>query len=119
MKVRENDKEKEEKTKDDPGSVTLPVIIENINFDKALVDLGSSTNLIPLAIVKNIGTPDLQPTTMKLQLADKSIVQLVGIVKGVMVKLESFLLPTDFVVINMDEDDNIPLILGRPFIKAS
>ena len=84
---------------------------------KALVDLGSSTNILPLSVCQKIGILDMEPTKMVLQLADKSITKPVGIVKGVMVELENFLFPTDFMVMDIDKYDGIPLILGRPFMK--
>src|SRR3954471_20662948 len=61
----------------------------------------------------------LNPTTMKLQFADKSTTEPIGIMKDVMVKVDGFRFSTDFVVISMNKDEDSPLILGRPFIKAS
>lgn len=108
-----------EENNDDLGSVTLPIIVENINFDKALIDLGSSINLLSISAIRKIGNLDLKPTTMMLQLANKSIRKPVGIVQDVVVKLKKFQFPTDFVVMNIDEDKYIPLILGRTFMKIA
>ncbi|GAU47102.1 hypothetical protein TSUD_403340 [Trifolium subterraneum] len=57
----------------DPGRVTLPVTIGNVNVGKALIDLGSSINLIPWSVIERIGGLDITRTRMTLQLADKSV----------------------------------------------
>ncbi|XP_058781740.1 uncharacterized protein LOC131655956 [Vicia villosa] len=98
----------------DPGRVTLPVTIGNVNVGKALIDLGSSINIIPLPVIKRIGDLDIKNTRMTLQLADKSVTNPCGIAEDVLVKVDKFLFLIDFVVMDIEEDDNVPLILGRP-----
>jgi len=61
------------KKKKDPGRVTLPIAIGNINVSKALIDLGSSINLIPYSVVKRVGGLDLKLTKMTLQLTNKFV----------------------------------------------
>lgn len=56
---------------------------------------------------------------MTLQLADKSIIRPFGIAEDVLVKVGKFLFPIDFVVIDIEEDDDVPLILGWPFMKTA
>ncbi|XP_058767248.1 uncharacterized protein LOC131640898 [Vicia villosa] len=115
----ENNEKKDEAKATDPGQVTLPVTIGNIYFDNALVDLGSSVNLLPLSTMRKIEDLHLSPTTMKLQLADKSTTKPIGVMKDVKIKLESFQCSTDFVVISMNGNEDGPPILGRPFIKLA
>ncbi|WJX91525.1 hypothetical protein P8452_73291 [Trifolium repens] len=103
----------------DPGRVTLPVAIGNVNVGKALIDLGSSINLIPLSVVERIGGLDITRTRMTLQLADKSITYPSGIAEDVLVKVDKFMFPIDFVVMDIEEDDDVPLILGRGFMKTT
>ncbi|KAK2359233.1 hypothetical protein QL285_084625 [Trifolium repens] len=103
----------------DPGRVTLPVTIGNVNVGKALIDLGSSINLIPLSVVERIGGLDITRTRMTLQLADKSITHPSGIAEDVLVKVDKFMFPIDFVVMDIKEDDDVPLILGRGFMKTA
>ncbi|XP_019450650.1 PREDICTED: uncharacterized protein LOC109352921 [Lupinus angustifolius] len=103
----------------DSGSVTIPVTIGNVSIGKALVDLGASVSLMPLSMMKGIGGIQLKPTWMSLQLADRSIKYPEGVVEDVLVKVEKFLIPVDFVVIDITEDTEIPLILGRPFMRTS
>ncbi|XP_058761440.1 uncharacterized protein LOC131634835 [Vicia villosa] len=101
----------------DPGRVTLPVTIGDIHVGRGLVDLGSSINLIPLSMVKRLGIFDLKATRMTLQLADKSTTCPYGVAEDLLMKVDKFLFPVDFVVIDMEEDIDTPLIPGRPFMK--
>jgi hypothetical protein len=103
----------------DPGRVTLPVSIGKVNVGKALIDLGSSINLIPLSVIERIGGLEIRGTRMTLQLADKSITRPSGIAEDVLVKVDKFMFPIDFVVMDIEEDDDVPLILGRSFMKTA
>lgn len=99
----------------DPERVTLHVTIGNVNIVKALVDLGSSINLFLLSVIRRLGNIEVKHTNIKLQLADKSITRPSGIAKDVLVKLNTFVFPIDFVVLDIEEDDDTPLVLGRPY----
>ncbi|XP_020207892.1 uncharacterized protein LOC109792853 [Cajanus cajan] len=103
----------------DPGSFTLPITIGNLSVGKALLDLGSSINLMPLSMLQRIGDVEVKPTKMTLQLADRSIKYPHGIVEDLLVKVDKFFFPVDFVVMDMEEDSEVPLILGRPFMKTA
>ncbi|KAI5447937.1 hypothetical protein KIW84_015399 [Lathyrus oleraceus] len=103
----------------DPGRVTLPVKIGDVYVGKGLIDLGSSINLIPLSIIKRLGNIEIKSIRMTLQLADKSTTHPHGIAQDVLVKVDKFFFPVDFIVIDMEEDDDAPLILGRPFMKTA
>ena len=82
------------------------------------MDLGASINLIPLSMWKKIGDVEVRPTKMTLQLADRSIKYPYGIVEDMIVKVDKFLFLVDFVVMDMEEDVEVPLILGKPFMKT-
>ncbi|XP_019435507.1 PREDICTED: uncharacterized protein LOC109342008 [Lupinus angustifolius] len=103
----------------DPGSVTIQVTIGNVSVGKALVNLGASVSLRPLSMMKRIGGIQLKPTRMSLQLADRSIKYPERVVEDVLVKVGKFLIHVDFVVIDITEDKEIPLILGRPFMRTA
>ncbi|KAG2390576.1 uncharacterized protein HKW66_Vig0220180 [Vigna angularis] len=103
----------------DPGSFTIPCTIGNHEIGRALVDLGASINLIPLSMLKKIGGLEVKPTRMMLQLADRSIKYPYGVVEDVVVKIDKLQFPVDFVVMDIEEDVEIPLILGRPFMKTA
>ncbi|XP_073147962.1 uncharacterized protein [Henckelia pumila] len=102
----------------DPGSFSIPCTIGSISFTKFLCDLGASINLMPLSIFRRLGLGEPKPTTVSLQLADRSITYPRGIIKDVLVKVDKFIFPVDFLVLDMEEDLDMPLILGRPFLAT-
>ncbi|XP_031270008.1 uncharacterized protein LOC116128425 [Pistacia vera] len=102
----------------DPGSFTIPCTIGNVHFEKVLCDLGASVNLMPFSIYKKLGLEGVKPTTVHLQLADKSIKYPRGVVEDVLIKVDKLIFPVDFIVLDMEEDREVPLILGRPFLAT-
>ena len=102
----------------DLGSFTIPCTIENAIFERALCDLGASINLMPLAIFRRLGLGEARPTTVTLQLADRSLKHPRWVIEDVLVKVDKFIFPTDFIVLDMEEDKEIPIILGRPFLST-
>ncbi|XP_022872663.1 uncharacterized protein LOC111391644 [Olea europaea var. sylvestris] len=103
----------------DPGSFTIPCSIGNSMFERALCDLGASINLMPLSTFRKLGLGEARRTTISLQLADRSIKHLREIIKDVLVKVDKFILSADFLILDMEEDREIPIILGRPFLATS
>jgi len=93
--------------------------VGNLYIGKALLDLGASINLIPLSMLRKIGEIDVRPTRMTLQLADRSIKHQYGVVEDLLVKVDKFLFPVDFVVMDIEEDVDVPVILGRSFMKTA
>ncbi|XP_027337024.1 uncharacterized protein LOC113850650 [Abrus precatorius] len=85
---------------------------------KALCDLGASINLMPLAIMKKLEIKEVKPTRITLQLADESYTYPYGVVEDLLVKVDKFIFPTDFVKLDMEVDADIPLISGRPFLAT-
>ncbi|XP_022871446.1 uncharacterized protein LOC111390615 [Olea europaea var. sylvestris] len=102
----------------DPGSFTIPCTIDDYYFDKVLCDLGVSINLMPLSIFRKLGLREAKATTMTLQLADRSITHPRGIIEDILVKVDKFIFLADFLILDMEEDRDIPLILGRPFLAT-
>nr|KYP50823.1 hypothetical protein KK1_027388 [Cajanus cajan] len=74
---------------------------------------------MPLYMLQRIGDVEVKPTRMTLQLTDRSIKYPHGIVEDLLVKVDKFFFPVDFVVMDMEEDFEVPLILGRPFMKTA
>ncbi|KAJ1279048.1 hypothetical protein BS78_04G125400 [Paspalum vaginatum] len=105
--------------KKDPGSHTIPCSIGNQVFSQALCDLGASICVMPKVVFDKLNHAALAPTTMCLQLVDQSIRRPAGIAEDVPVKIRNFLIPVDFVVLDMDIDAKTPLILGRPFLSTA
>ena len=102
----------------DLGSFTIPCTIGNSELGKALCDSGASINLMPLSIVKRLSLGELTPTTITLRMTDKTLAQPEGILEDVLIKIGKFIFLLDFVVIDIEEDKQVPLLLGRPFLAA-
>nr|GFA60929.1 reverse transcriptase domain-containing protein [Tanacetum cinerariifolium]GFA64475.1 reverse transcriptase domain-containing protein [Tanacetum cinerariifolium] len=102
----------------DPGKFLIPCDFLGIDVCHALADLGASINLMPLSIWKKLPLPELTPTRMTLELADRSITHPKGVAEDVFVKVGKFHFPTDFVVVDFEVDPRVPLILGRSFLRT-
>ena len=102
----------------DPGSFTIPCSIGKYEFKKALCDSGASINLMPLSVVQRLSLGELTLTSITLQMADRSMAQPEGILEDVLVKVGKFVFPVDFVVMKIEEDTQVPLLLGRPFLTT-
>ncbi|XP_006574106.1 uncharacterized protein LOC114422818 [Glycine soja] len=77
----------------DPGSVTIPCSIGEVNVGKALIDLGANINLMPLSMCRRLGELEIMPTRMTLQLADRSITRPYGVIEDVLVRVNHFIFP--------------------------
>ena len=107
----------------DLGSPTISVNIGGTCIDKALLDLGASVNLLPYTMYKQLGLGELKPTNITLSLADRSVKIPKGIVEDVLVKVDNFYYPVDFVVLDTEpmaeSPHQVPIILGRPFFATA
>ncbi|XP_027169924.1 uncharacterized protein LOC113769792 [Coffea eugenioides] len=103
----------------DPGSFTIPCTIGNVEFSKVLYDLGASVSLIPLTVARQLGLKELKCTNISLQLANRSIRHPMDVLENVLIKVQKFIISVDFVVLDMEEDVNVPIILGRPFLATA
>ena len=107
----------------DPGSPTISCTIGDNVFDRALLDLGASVNLLPYSIYVELGLGSLKVTLVTLQLADRSVKIPRGIIENVLVKVDKFYFPVDFIVLDTQPvtnlRDQIPVILGRPFLTTA
>ncbi|XP_021991882.1 uncharacterized protein LOC110888676 [Helianthus annuus] len=103
----------------DPGIFTIPCLFGGDVQNHALTDLGASINLMPYSFYEKLGLGDLKPTRMTLSLAYKTVKYPRGIVENLLVKVDKFVIPVNFVVLDMEADENIPLILGRPFLNTA
>ncbi|XP_044470577.1 uncharacterized protein LOC123199614 [Mangifera indica] len=103
----------------DPESFSIPCVVGKESFEKALCDLGASVSLMPLSICRRLERGELKLTTVTLQLVDRSIKYPIGIMENMPIKVEKFYIPVDFVFLEMKEDIQVPLILGRPFLATT
>ncbi|GJS18178.1 reverse transcriptase domain-containing protein [Tanacetum coccineum] len=106
----------------DPGKFLILCNFSGMDVCHALADLGASINLMPLSFWKKLSLPELTPTRMTLELADRSITHPKGLAEDVYVKVGKFHFPTDFptdfVVVDFEADPRVPLILGKSFLRT-
>ena len=107
----------------DPGCPSISVNIGGISVEKALLDLGASVNLFPYSMYKRLGLGELKPTSITLSLADRSIKIPKGTIEDVLIQVDRFYYPVDFVVLDTEPvavgPNHVPIILGRPFLATS
>ncbi|XP_057760490.1 uncharacterized protein LOC130980861 [Arachis stenosperma] len=103
----------------EPGSFQIHYIIADITIKKALCDLGASINLMSLNMMRRMRIEEAKPIRMALQLADKTFKFPHGVVEDFLVKVGEFIFPADFVVLDMEEEANTSIILGRPFLATA
>ena len=107
----------------DPGYPTISVNIGGTSVEKALLDLGASVNLLPYSMYKQLGLGELKPTSITLSLADRSIKIPKGTIENVLIQVDKFYYPVDFVVLDTEPvavgANHVPIILGRPFLATS
>jgi len=103
----------------DPGSFTLPCSLGPLAFNRCLCDLGALVNLMPLSVVKRLGFTQYKSCSISLILADRSVRIPHGLLENLPIRIEAVEIPTDFVVLEMDEEPKDPLILGRPFLATA
>ncbi|XP_071712821.1 uncharacterized protein [Rutidosis leptorrhynchoides] len=103
----------------EPGSITVPCSFNNSRIYQALADTGASINLMPYSLYKRLGLEELTPTKMSIYLADSSFNYPMGIAENIPVKIDRFTFFADLVILEMKENDKIPIILGRPFLRTA
>jgi hypothetical protein len=107
----------------DPGCPTIACMIGDNKVERALLDLGASVNLLPYSVYVQLGLGELKPTSVTLQLADISVKVPRGIIEDVLIKVDKFYYPVDFIVLDtepvMNVEIQIPVILGRPFLATA
>ncbi|KAL0313287.1 UNVERIFIED_CONTAM: hypothetical protein Sradi_5728000 [Sesamum radiatum] len=106
----------------DPGTFSIPCIIGNVGIENAMCDLGASINVMPLTIYESLNIGPLKETGVVLQLADRSIVYLDGVLEDVLVQINELVFSADFYVLDMtggNSLDSTSILLGRPFLKTS
>ncbi|XP_070022958.1 uncharacterized protein [Nicotiana sylvestris] len=103
---------------EDPGAFTIPCTIGCAEFAKALCDRGASINLMCYLVFKNLGIGQPRPTSMRLQMVDRTMKRQFGVIEDVLVRVDKFILPANFVILDCEVDYEVPIILGRPFLAT-
>ena len=98
----------------DPGCLTISCFIGDHKIEKVLLDLGASVNLLPYSVFQSLNLGELKPTSVTFLPR--------GIVEDLLVQVDKFIYPVDFVVLDtqpVEACNSIPVILGRPFLVTS
>ncbi|XP_070025946.1 uncharacterized protein [Nicotiana sylvestris] len=103
---------------ENPGAFTIHCIIGSVEFAKAFCDLGKSINLIPYSVFKTLGVGKPRPTSMRLQMADRTMNRPLGVIEDVLVCVDKFILAVDFIILYFEVDYEVSIILGRPFLST-
>ncbi|GKA89269.1 DNA-directed DNA polymerase [Tanacetum coccineum] len=103
----------------DPRSFTIPCEFGQLHINNVLADLGASISLMPYMMYEKLGLGEPKATRISLELADRSIQYPRGIIENVLIKVDKFVLPIDFIILDMPEDSIVPIILGRPFLESA
>ncbi|XP_015965235.1 uncharacterized protein LOC107488963 [Arachis duranensis] len=103
----------------DLGSFVVSCTKGKLTLNKSLCDLGASINLMSLSMMKKLAIEELKPTRMSLVMADRSIKTPNGIVENMLVKVGKFIFPTDFVILDTEEEGNNSIISRRPFLATA
>ncbi|XP_070046716.1 uncharacterized protein [Nicotiana tomentosiformis] len=101
---------------EDPGAFTIPCTIGSADFAKALCDLWPSINLMPYSVFKMLGIGQSRLTSMRLQMADRTMKRPLDIIDDVLIRVDKFILPVDFVILDCEVDYEVPIIIGRTFL---
>ena len=94
----------------DPGSFTLPLVINDVEIERYLVDLGASVNVMPMSLYEKLNLGELEPPRMQLVFADRSLKTPRGEIKDIVTKCGPFTFLADFVIIDTSKDDSTILI---------
>ena len=104
----------------DPGMFTIPCKIGNTRFERAMLDLGASINVMPYSIYASLNLGPLEETCVIIQFVDRSNTYPRGVIEDVLVEVNELVFRADFYVIDMEDEmssNPTPILLGRPFLK--
>ncbi|CAN6440602.1 unnamed protein product [Victoria cruziana] len=107
---------------EDPGTPIIPCMLGDIHVERALLDLGASVNVLPGCFYDACELEGLRPISMTIQMTDRSVKSLRGVLEDVLIKIEDLIFPVDFIILDMeglDADHQTPIILGRPFLATA
>ncbi|XP_070029154.1 uncharacterized protein [Nicotiana sylvestris] len=103
---------------EDHGAFTILCTIGSAEFTKVLCDHGARINLMPYSVLKTLGIGQPRPTSMRLQMDDRTMKSPLGVIDDVLVRVDKFILPVYFVILDCEVDYEVPFILGRPFLAT-
>ncbi|GJR73881.1 reverse transcriptase domain-containing protein [Tanacetum coccineum] len=102
-----------------PGSFLIPWKLANSVEYLALANLGASINLMSYSLYAALSGTTLKPTRMSIRLVNHSYQYPIGVFENMLVQLRKFMFPVNFVILQMEKADRVPLILRRPFLHTA
>ncbi|GJS95844.1 zinc knuckle CX2CX4HX4C containing protein [Tanacetum coccineum] len=103
----------------DTGSFILPCSIGRLDVNNTLADLGANINIMPFSMYKRLGIGKLETIKMNIELADNSKCIPKGIVRNLLIKIDKFILPIDFIILDALENFRMHVILGKPLLATA
>jgi len=106
----------------DPSAFTIPCVIGNARFKRALCDLGASISVMLKHVYDFLSLEPLIKTSIVIQLGDRSFVYPRGVIEDVLVKIDSLVIPCDFYILDVERDslnNNTLIFFRRPFLKIT
>ncbi|XP_070024887.1 uncharacterized protein [Nicotiana sylvestris] len=103
---------------EDPSAFTFSCTIRSVEFAKELCDLGKNINLMSYSVIKTLGIGKPRPTSMILQIPDRTTKRPLGVIEDVLVRVYKFILPANSVILDCEVDYEVLIILCRPFLST-
>ncbi|XP_070003080.1 uncharacterized protein [Nicotiana sylvestris] len=103
---------------EDPDAFTIPCTIGSADFAKAFCVLGQSINLMPYLLFNTLGIGQPRLTSMRLQMADHTMKRPLVTINDVLVHVDKFILPAEFVLLDCEVVYEVPIILSRPSLAT-
>jgi hypothetical protein len=103
----------------DPGIPTISCAIGKTDIHNALCDLGAGVIVMPFSLYKKLKVGNYSPTTITLQMADKTTKQPIGMIEDVLLRIDQHVIPTNFIILEMSEDEKLSIIPRRPFLSTA
>ncbi|GJS14539.1 MAK10-like protein [Tanacetum coccineum] len=107
------------KKEDIRGSFEIPCSLGNLKHVNALVDQGSDVNVMPYSTYTKLTDEKPAETDIRLSLDSHSYIYPLGIAEDVLVEIAEHVYPVDFMILDIKENENIPFILGTPFLTTA
>ena len=106
----------------DLGTFTIPCTIGNTRFERCMLDLGVSINVMPYSIYNSLNLGPMEETGIVIQLADRSNAYPKGVMEDVLVQVNELVFPADFYILEIEDElspNPTPILLRRPFLKIA
>ncbi len=106
----------------DKGTFTIPCVIGDKTIPRAFCDPGAGISMLSLKEYQSMEMGPLKPTSVTIQVADRNILHPKGVVGDVLVRVDNFIYPVDFYVVDLSPDlpsCQTDVLLGRPFLGTA